>query len=274
MTFLDYFSGSHGMFLEYVINSWIFDGPRVANPFTDLGTSHRIYFDAAYQNNKQITANHWTEFDQSIDRLDKMVCISINSFKGQCCYQINVDIRAGDLLVIRKPSVPADILASPRLLRNDFYAKFVDSSDGYGLPGKWKYSHVDSFYFRMESLYDMIDFYAELRQLASFLDRVFRPDQDLVTVWNKFIEKNHGLVMWNKCHNILKQSLSGYHADIDLDTREQSLLNAMITRCIGLADGDLFEYDQYPGNTTMIRNQIEHYLKTFHQRFVPTQEVS
>jgi hypothetical protein len=202
-----------------------------------------------------------------------MVRISIDSFKGQCCYQINVDIRAGDLVVIRKPSVPAHILDSPRLLRNDFYAKFVDSSVGYALPGKWKYSHVDSFYFRMESLYDMIDFYAELRQLASFLGRVFQPDQDLATIWNKFIEKNHGLAMWNKCHTILEQSLSGYYADIDLNTREQALLNAMITRCIGLADGDLFEYDQYLSNTTLIRNQIENYLKTFYQRFLPKQEV-
>jgi hypothetical protein len=33
--YLDFFSGSHGHFLEYVINTWLFKGPCVDNIFFD-----------------------------------------------------------------------------------------------------------------------------------------------------------------------------------------------------------------------------------------------
>ena len=48
---LDFWDGPHGHFLEYVINCWIFDCPRVPNLFTHTRACHGA-------KNKNLTKNH------------------------------------------------------------------------------------------------------------------------------------------------------------------------------------------------------------------------
>jgi hypothetical protein len=37
---IDFHGATHGHFLEYIINTWIYQGSRVDNVFTELGTCH------------------------------------------------------------------------------------------------------------------------------------------------------------------------------------------------------------------------------------------
>jgi hypothetical protein len=41
----------------------------------------------------------------------------------------------------------------------------------------------------------------------------------------------------------------------------------MLTQTIGVFDGELFDSDSYPSNTSQLWNLIDQHLKTFDQRF-------
>jgi hypothetical protein len=63
MIAIDFYSGSHGHFLEYVINTYIFKGSKIKNIFTDLGTSHLIRDDISYMDQRMVEARHYSEFN-------------------------------------------------------------------------------------------------------------------------------------------------------------------------------------------------------------------
>ena len=118
MIALDFFSGSHGHFLEYLINTYIFKGPRVPDVLTKLGTSHNIRNNADYMNCRIVEARHYSEFSLTSDIPEKLIRISVNTELESACYQINVFCRAGDIPTENKLlQIPAEILASPEIGR-------------------------------------------------------------------------------------------------------------------------------------------------------------
>jgi len=238
-----------------VVNTFLFGGPRVEKLFTDIGTSHGAYEDREYKKNKKIYAVHHSEHGHELPGpIDKIVRISVNSFKGIACYQINVHVRAGHVPVDKNLYIPDH--TQPCKLRSNFYAKFMDQSLGYPLPGNWKLDHLPVFDFKVENLYDLGEFYSQLRDLSAFLGLSFYPDNDLNRIWRMFMEKNHGVLAWNKCNGVLYDILSGNDRIIELDPQEQALLNALVTRCTGLEHGVLFDHDQYPTNIGQIRRHL------------------
>ena len=88
--YLDFFSGSHGHFLEYVINTWLFKGPRVNNIFNALGASHRIRSNSKYMVDRVVTAKHYSEFNINNDIPDQVIRISISHDYAKWIYQINI----------------------------------------------------------------------------------------------------------------------------------------------------------------------------------------
>lgn len=265
---LDFFSGSHGHFLEYVINTWLFKGPRVNNIFTDLGTSHNIRKDLSYTASKIIHAGHYSEFNKLQDAPSKVVQITITDDWAKWIYQINVMARAGDIPIEKKVELtPAYIRQVVKDLRREWYSKFNFVDNGYTLPGNWAWENVPSFKFAMESLFDLEDFYRELFQLAEFLETTFVPDRELSNLLNRFLELNQGWQYYAKCKNLYVNLLTGNDIDFDSDEILQALLNSMISRSIGVFDGKLFDDDLYPTNTNQVWKEIEHHLVTFDQRF-------
>ena len=102
MILLDFYSGSHGHFLEYLINVYIFQCPLVDKFFTNLGTSHGIRNSSNYMNSRLIVAGHYSEFNIPIADPTSVVRIQLNSDYGKAIYQINVDCRTGDIPTEKK----------------------------------------------------------------------------------------------------------------------------------------------------------------------------
>jgi hypothetical protein len=267
---IDFWGGSHGHFLEYVINCWIFDAPRVKNLFTHTGACHGAKAQKLYRDKAIVDCGHFSQHDIKVQHApDKIVKIVIDDFVGSCCYQINIVCRAGDIPKKNKEahSLPADVVSDPVLLRMDYYSKFTDSECGYKLPGQWKFKNILALEINMSLLYDFVSFLSTLKHIAEFLDHTFRPDQELFTVWEKFIELNQGWQSWVKCNSLVKAILANQDCEVDLTFEQQALLNVLLSRTIGIFDGELFSAVHYPNNTKIIHSLIKQHLDSFDSKF-------
>ena len=206
---LDFYSGSHGHFLEYLINVYIFRCPSVDKIFTSLGTSHGIRHDTNYMDSRIIVAGHYSEFNVPTTDPVSVVRIQTATNYAKTIYQINVDCRAGDIPVEKKrQNIPVEIRSMPDLLRNNYLSKLKYPEIGYKIPGDWRWSKPTRIYdFPMESLFDLTELYSEMLKLSNFLNHSWNPDVSLAKVWNEFIEANHGVQAWKKCKNILKNNI-------------------------------------------------------------------
>jgi hypothetical protein len=268
MIYLDFFSGSHGHFLEYVINTWLFKGPRVSNIFTDLGTCHGIRRDAAYQENKIVTAAHYSEFDINCVDPAKIIRINIDNDWDNWIYQINVMARAGDIPLEKKLSTTLlEVRNTPRKIRNEWYSKFNMQEHGYPRPTTWRWPQLSAFDFSMKSLFDTASFYKELYSLSKFLEITFVPDQELHQLLIQFQNLNHGWQYYIKCKHLVDQILAGNTVNFTSDEISQALINSMLTKCVGIFDGELFDNDLYPTTADQVWKAIEDHLTLFDQRF-------
>lgn len=272
MILLDFYSGSHGHFLEYVINTYIFKGPQISDVFTSSGTSHNIISNPVYIKAKKLHAGHFTEKGNdhriATNNPTHVVRVTISDFKSIVCYQLNVANRVGDISAIEKEkSVPEIVRANDSMLRNDYYSKLQNPEYGCPLPANWIYQDLPAIEFPMSACYDQLEFYTELLNLSKFLNHSFNPDESLQLLWQQFIDKNHGVNSWNRCHALLPYIASGRSYTFQLSIQEQALLNLMLTRSFNVYDGVLFENNTYPTNTKDIWDAIKHHITTFDLRF-------
>ena len=268
---LDFFGGTHGHFLEYVINSYIFRGPRVDNLFTPLGTSHNASANDDYRSNRRVGAAHYSEMNMPWPTEDpeKLIRISVSGFKGHVCYQINLSSRAGDVELSKKElEIAEDVRTVPAKLRNQYYSKF-NTFDLYAeIPSNWRSDTTGQLFdFPMTACYNWFEFLTTLRKLAAFLSHTFNPDPTLAALWQQFINKNQGLQSWYRCKNLLDKVSNNQDYNVELSIHEQGLLNLMLTDSFGICDGPLFDNDQYPTNTQEIWSHVKHYIDTFDNRF-------
>lgn len=266
MIALDFFSGSHGHFLEYIVNTYIFNGPRVDNVINDMGTSHNIRHNVDYMNFRLVEARHYTEFDLSSEEPDSVVRISVESDFENICYQINAFCRAGDIPAEKKLLyIPKYIHASKHLLRNDLYSKLIDC--GYVRPGNWRWNNALSFNFPLSDLYNINSLYQTLNKLAHFLNHSFSPDDSLYKLWAQFMKKNHAWLYWQTATNLLEKSLSNSDFEFEADLWTQALLNFLLKKTVGIDDGILHNTDDYPSNTAIVYQIIQQHIEIFDQKF-------
>jgi hypothetical protein len=269
---LDFHSGSHGHFLEYVVNTYIFSGHRVDNLITDLGTCHNAVKNTDYQHTRRIRCGHYSEFGLATPKFSQVVTISVGGQFANICYQINVECRAGDIpQEKKKQTIPESIRNSAGQLRNNYYSKFLDPSLGYPAPNnlqqQWKSKNIPVFDVPMHALYSLTDFYSVLHNLANFLNHTFNPDPSLAQLWQNFILKNHGVQAYEKAKNLVKHALSNEFVVFEASIIEQALINYYLSQCIGMHDGPLFDSDKYPTTTQQIWQIIQNHIQTFDQRF-------
>jgi hypothetical protein len=57
---IDYYPGSHGIFLDYLINRFLLELPsaKAFNPLTEVGSSHNAFNNLDYQRSKNTVAYH------------------------------------------------------------------------------------------------------------------------------------------------------------------------------------------------------------------------
>lgn len=265
---IDFHGASHGHFLEYVINTWIFNGFRVPRVFTDLGTSHLPRQNFEYQANRMIKCGHYTEHPVVHDRPEKIVRITVDTKVGQQIHMVNVMHRVGDITLDSSyKRIPSDVLDVPVLLRTNWFSKLTDAENLYKLDYKWRWPEADAFEFAMENLYDLTLFYQTLQRCADFLEQKFTPDQELYATWQQFVEMNQGLQCYKKSKKIVELALANQDFEFDSNEFEQALINAILTTTVNMYDGPLFVDNLYPTNTKQIWQYIQAHLNEFDKKY-------
>ena len=265
---IDFHGASHGHFLEYVINTWIYNGPRVPEVFTDLGTSHLPQKNQEYLLNRQIACGHYTEKNLPLPRPSKIIRITLDSQTAQLIHTINVIHRIGDITFDKQLNeIPNDVRQSPCKLRNNIYSKLTEYHNGYKIDYKWKWGDVLSFDFDMENLYELRKFYQSLTNCAEYLEQKFVPDHELSVVWKKFIDLNQGLQAYRKSTRALNLAFKQQNEKIELSITEQAMLNVLLSQTLNVYDAPMFVEDNYPLTTIEIWNQIQCHLDEFDNKF-------
>lgn len=265
---IDFHGASHGHFLEYVINTWIYNGPRATEVFTDLGTSHLPRLDPAYQQSRMIKCGHYTELkiDQTVP--EKVVRVTVNEKASQQIHMVNVMYRVGDVTLDGSYKlIPPDVVNTPALLRTNWFSKLTDIENTYKLDHTWRWPESESFEFPMKSLYTITEFYETLQCCASFLGQKFTPDQELSRVWNEFVGKNQGLQCYKKSNKIVELALANQDFEFESSAPEQALINSILITTVNLYDGPLFEDNIYPTNTKQIWQCIQQHLDKFDSKY-------
>lgn len=263
---IDFHGASHGHFLEYLINSWIYNGPRVDKVFTEPGTSHMPGRDKRYVSSRKIHCGHFSEeIRRGPSSPGKLVRITVDSEWGKWIHVINIMHRIGDITLEKSYSlIPDQVVASPAKLRNEWFDKL--SRDDYSQI-IWKWPEFSFFEFPMESLYNCFDLYRTMHDCAKFLELKFSPDVEFYQVWQEFLEKNQGLQIYNSSQKIISCALGKISMDFQASVPEQALINLMLSKAVGMYDGALFENDQYPTNTLEMWEHINYYQETYDSRF-------
>jgi hypothetical protein len=266
---IDFHGATHGHFVEYIINTWIYQGPQVSNVFTELGTCHNPGKDRNYLKNMQIRCNHYTELNIPYTSTpSKIVRITVNTQAGKIIHMINNMYRVGDITLEGSyQNIPADVRRLPSMLRNNWYSKLTDSENQYRLDYTWRWPEVSAFEFAMESLYDTTALYQTMRECAAYLEQRFIPDVKFYETWQQFMTLNQGVQMFDKCKHLVESALAKHSIDFDSIEPEQALINAMLGQTVGMFDGQLFMDDSYPTNTLEVWNHIQHHLDVFDQKF-------
>ena len=261
---LDFHGSTHGHFLEYVINVWIFKTKKSASSiFNENGASHNV--DNNYLQDRKIICGHFSRADsRGIEPNDDVIRITIDE-KNDTEFFIaftNLLYRAGDLGFEKQLlAVPSDILDNRVALRKNFYAK-LNQRDLYANFYK-EFSSVGNLLhkFPFTAFYSFELFCIALNELAFALDQTFFPDSSLFLLWQEFIAKNQGWHSYNHCNRIIKDIFSNADQEINCTAVEEAWINFNLSKICRIYSGRMFDEETYPA-CREIYQDIQQFLLT------------
>lgn len=276
MICIDFFGGTHGNFLAYVINSLDPEFNRSILPFTEFGTSHNPY-------NKNIAdAEHYSYFNLPVPPTAFIISLTVSDIdclllnllcfgrSGDCNFDLkNFHIKLYDqikntrfvnLVPLIKNAYNYDLAqhnSIPRgMLREFFKFGFKDNSNGlYVAAQQLKYVNR-GIAVNFRKLY-VFESFVEI--ITTILARNKLPF-DIDVYWLKrlhqeFISKNKELERENECYQVLNAIKNQKYLKIDFNLLQESWLNAQIENIYKVETP--YDQNQYFTDTTQILEFIK-----------------
>ena len=201
MIAIDFIAGTHGHFLETVLNKFFNITPDLSDTLTAMGTSHNK--NTEYQKNKLFRAEHWFElYADQIPNFEKVISIRFCPEDLLLVSSVSL-LRAADLN-INNDDLDVDTVNK---LNNRFYQStleqiytaypFLDRTQGFipryvlreffkfgfkdpAVNGYWLKqqlmvypTHCDVYWFDFSSFYDIDKFVQHIKNVAEFVGREF-----------------------------------------------------------------------------------------------------
>jgi hypothetical protein len=273
---LDFPPGSHGHFLEFVINKYIFKISADAKvKFQSSGAFHPINLDKDYQSNKIAHNGHFSSFNIKYpENTSKIVYIDHNPSLDIVlltnifyrCHPSAIsaeDFNVNEINELHK-NYMKDMGTNDIDFRNNWFAKlnenlipFVDSKPKLDLP---------TFYFDFKNFFSFHEFCSELSSLGKFLSRNFQFEDSLAVLWKEFIDRNQGWQLYNLGNNLLELTFLNKKIEIPNDWKLQSYLNYCLSNMFNIFDGPLFD-KAYPNNTFELKKIIQCHIDNYDNRW-------
>jgi hypothetical protein len=298
---IDYYGGSHGNFLAYILNRYIFKIPSTNfNPINAIGASH--YKPSEYQAERIVFAEHYSFPPENVNfatpgKDDTVIQIQIDSDNLYSVYY-NAIVRGGNFgLDIETPEKDTleklDELIEksnlykanhhkysafknqiikdhgvqinyPRsIIRNYYYAN-LHEYDLFLIPATnfLNYDVKEKLIFPVNSFMSFVSFVRELEKISiKLINQPFHLESSLNELYNEFCEKNLGLISSNKCNIILEHILAGHDFEFNANILEEACINCNITQIFDIHSGIDCFSNSYPTNTKIIYDQIMEKIK-------------
>lgn len=276
MVAIDFSPGSHGHFLDYVVNAYIFNlDIKDINIFQSSGACHVINIDEKYQSFDRMTRHgHFTSFDipypRDIERIvwikhDKKLDFVLLTNIWYRCHpgsMHSTDFNVNEITELHRHFIVNN--QTDLGLRQDWFAKLNSGIIYTDIVPK---SKLPIYEFNYASFFDLSDFLSEMRRLADWLGMTFVYDSRLANLWFEFIKRNQGWKAYSKTNQILSCVAADRSSLVDNDWQIHAFLNYKISKIFNLHDGVLFDREIYPLDSREIYAIIADHVKNFDSRF-------
>lgn len=221
---LDFFPGTNGNFLEYIINTFIFDIESVDDPFTDLYTVKCANFSEEYHRTRKCLATHWTalEVNYSLDIQNRLIRIIVDpdDLVSKLIHRINHVYRVGDVPFM---SVSNDVKQDDFLLRTQLQHEFSKLRDLV----PWRPHNGPTLEINFMDFYERDKFLEMLHSIAVFLGRSPRKISAALPYYETYIKHNHGWIFYNRAVDFINRSIFANHPPEELNLVEQAVVLAL-----------------------------------------------
>lgn len=255
---IDFVAGSHGNFLETVLNKYFGIAP-IDDAFTTIGTSHQK--SNQYNQQKLFTAKHWFQLPpEDLKKFNKIVSIRFSQDDLLLLSSVSL-LRAGDFNISNNllevdtriklnnqyyknllnqidcayPFLDQHHSSIPRNVLREFFKFGFRSPDinGYWLEQKqMSYSqNADVFYFNFDSFYCIDQFVTQLKKFENFVGMSFDFSEDFYNYHQKFLSFIPYTNDKQVCDNIINCVKQGVDIEIpNLSLFQESYINGNLER--------------------------------------------
>ena len=268
---IDFFGGTHGNFLELIINLFIYQLDfNQSDFFNQNGACHLKNHNPDYI--PKIKCSHFSHNNIPFDSNDLVIEIHCND-DFMLPALVNSFVRSGDQVIdifnleidtIKKlSSLPkATVLLTniindlgrkeiyPRsAIRNYFYAQFDNAEYGIDMFNNFKHTGK-KLVFPFDAFFDYEKFCVNLNKCAFFLDMNFYPTDHTYQIWKRFIQVNQGYDSYQRCKEAMHGILTGNSMDLsNFNIIEEAWLLYRISRIFRCFEHPLLTANQFVPTT-------------------------
>jgi hypothetical protein len=273
---LDFAPGSHGHFLELVLNKYIYGIPfQSSKIFQSSGAVHTVNTNQDYQNQKIVHRGHFSSFKFPyftgaqkvvfIEHCPKLDVVLLTNIFHRCHRDaVNVDDFDADQII----ATHTQFLATGNTdldYRNNWFAKLNERHFDHA--ERRPNTQLPVYNFDYKSFFDLNNFCTELQKTAHFLEETFKFDCTLSELWQEFMDLNQGWALYTQAHSILQAALSNRDLPIPNDWKLHAYLNFLLGKMFDLYDGILYNNHVYPATTSELLAVVQDHLATFDSRW-------
>lgn len=273
MVIIDFAPGTHGHFLSYMINQYIFDiGVPIDNIFQSSGAAHVINTVPDFLQKRMCLHGHWSYFEQPYPETTKIIFIKHEPLLDfvlltNMYHRCHPDaVKGEDVNIQQINKLHTDLMFSksktPKDLRNDWYAKLQERH-----LKKCEISQISElpkFDFDFSAFFDSEKFVKELSLCADFLQHRLHFDSSLIRLHHEFLSINQGYHKWKLAQSAMHHIFNDVSMMIDQqDWQMQAYINHMLSDLFKIYDGPLWTDDLYPNDTRIIYGLVQDFLNRY-----------
>lgn len=278
MVTIDFSPGTHGHFLSYVINQYIFNiDVIVEDIFQSSGAAHTINVVPAFLQKRMCLHGHYSYFGFPYPvTVDKIVFIKHDPgldflLLTNIYHRCHPDVVQGndmDVEDIKKLHL-AQMFSqnkTPKDLRNDWYAKLQErhlKTCEFAQP-----TDLKKYDFDFSAFFDTARFIKELSLCADFLNQRVHFSRSLVDLHQKFLKINQGYQKWLQAQTLMQHILQDQSMPIDHDDWQiQAVINHILGDLFKVYDGCLWTDENYPNDARIIHAIIQDFVDHYDDRY-------
>lgn len=276
MIALDFASGLHGHFLEYVINHYIFRVTKIENIFQSSGAVDRINTYTEYQNSKTVHCGHYSSFDYSWNNATTQVIFIRHNPALDFVLLTNIYYRCHpiathqfDFDIEKIKQYHCDVMLSDGSeewqLKNNWFAKLSERHFDY--TDRYPQTALPVFEFDFGCFFDFMKFVKELQRVSEFVAMTFVYDSSLYDLWEDFLSRNQGYELYTEANKIFNHACANRSYSIPNDWHMHAYLNNVISKSFRLCDGVLHSSRPYPTDACELYQIVAQHLSEFDNLF-------